>query len=247
MRTRFIALAALVLMASGCKPTPETQQAAMVSPVGTRPSLGLMTTLPLLWGEQASFGDILANEEAPGWVRGALEERFRLEPLDVLDGAALAGVRLLVLAQPRALSPQENVALDAWVRGGGRVLIFADPLLTAHSRFPIGDRRRPQDVVLLSPLLTHWGLALSFDEDQTEGKREVVVAGQPIQIEQAGTLAVTDTAECAISGQGLLARCAIGKGRATIFADAHVLAEEDVEDPAARQRAFEALMRTAFD
>lgn len=219
----------------------------MVSPVDTRPALGLMTTLPLLWGEQASFGDILASEEAPGWVRTSLEDHFRLEPLDVLDETALAGIRLLVMAQPRALSPQENVALDAWVRGGGRVLIFADPLLTAHSRFPIGDRRRPQDVVLLSPLLTHWGLALSFDENQPAGEREVVVAGQPVPIAQAGTLATADAGDCRLSGQGLLARCEIGKGRATIFADAHVLSEEATEDSASRQRALQALLRAAFD
>lgn len=219
----------------------------MVSAVEARPPLGLMTTLPLLWGEQAGFGDVLASEETPGWVRTALEERFRLEPLDVLDEAALSGVQMLVLAQPRALSAQENVALDAWVRGGGRVLIFADPLLTAHSRFPIGDRRRPQDVVLLSPLLTHWGLTLSFDEDQPEGEREVVVAGERLPVEQAGTFAVAGTEGCALSGQAVLARCTIGKGRATILADANVLTEVEIEDPAARQRALDALLRAAFD
>ena len=50
------------------------------------------------------------------------------------------------------------------MRGGGRVLLFADPMLTRHSAFALGDRRRPQDVVLLSPILARWRLELQFDE-----------------------------------------------------------------------------------
>ena len=67
-----------------------------------------------------------------------------------------------MMIQPRPLSPQENVALDNWVAAGGRLLLFADPALTEDSAFAIGDRRRPQDVVLLSPILARWGLELEL-------------------------------------------------------------------------------------
>lgn len=246
MRVKSLALAALAV-ASGCEGAPEAPRAAMLREAQAPRTLGLMTSLPILWGEQESFGAVLAGGKPPGWVRETLGERFTLEPLDALDAENLAELRLLVLAQPRALSPQENVALDDWVRKGGRVLIFADPLLTAHSRYPVGDRRRPQDVVLLSPLLTHWGLALSFDEDQPEGEREITVASGPVPVDQAGQLTPLDGAQCELSGAGLLARCSIDQGRATILADAALLGEEDHTDPAPRKRALTALLDVAFD
>lgn len=59
---------------------------------------------------------------------------------------------------------RENVALDDWVRAGGARALFADPLLTFNSRFSIGDRRRPQDVATLSPILTR-SARLERDED----------------------------------------------------------------------------------
>lgn len=239
MPARAVALAALLLAIVGCR-------SASAGPE-TRPALGLMTTLPLLWGEHESFGAMLASDAPPGWVRAALEQRFAIAPIDSLDEVALGRLRLLLLAQPRVLSPRENVALDAWVRAGGRVLILADPLLTAHSRFPLGDRRRPQDVALLSPLLAHWGLVLTFDDGQPEGERAVTVAGGRIPVEQAGALAMTAAGQCTLSGRGLLARCRIGKGIATIFADAAVLDEDEGLDPGPRKRALEALLHTALD
>lgn len=193
---------------------------------GERPrtDLGLMTTLPLYWQESEGIGEALDTRSAPHWARTALEQDFRLVPLDTLDRRSLAPLHQLLLAQPRALSGEENVALDDWVRGGGRVLLFADPMLTAQSRFPIGDRRRPQDVILLSPILHRWGLDLRFDEDQPPGERNV--AGIPVEL--AGTFAAVPPAggapaRCTIVAAGLLADCAIGRGHALVVADAALL------------------------
>ena len=80
----------------------------------------------------------------------------------------LSHVTRLLLAQPRALSGPENVALDAWVRGGGHLLLFADPMMTGESRFGIGDRQRPQDVILLSPILNRWCRDPQFDQNQPQ-------------------------------------------------------------------------------
>ena len=107
-----------------------------------------------------------------------LESRYDLVPLDTLEPDALAGIERVILAQPRALAPSENVSFDQWLTAGGEALIFADPMLTRHSEYPIGDRRRPQDVVLLSPLFDHWGLELTFDETQA-GARAGVASRWP--------------------------------------------------------------------
>lgn len=189
-----------------------------------KPALGLMGTIPVYWGEAEGLSDLLGNAAAPHWARAQLEADYTLRPLDTLGEADLADLEFLLLAQPRALSPAENVALDAWVRGGGRLLLFADPMLTGHSRFAIGDRRRPQDVILFSPIFAHWGLRLEFDVDRPEGDETVTVEGVAIPVNRPGRFAVIDDAgPCSTEAEGLMASCRLGEGAAIILADAAVL------------------------
>jgi hypothetical protein len=193
------------------------------------PKLGLMGTIPIYWGEAGDFDELLAGGQDDHWARARLEADYRLSPIDTLDEASLAGIDLLMLAQPRALSPAENVALDAWVRGGGKLLLFADPMLTGESRFAIGDRRRPQDVILLSPILDHWGLALAFDEDRAAGARLVRSAGAAIPVNLPGSIDIGGgEADCAILAREVLAECRIGSGSALVLADAALL---DLHEP----------------
>ena len=231
----------LILFASGC-------QAASDSPsTSGSVKLGLMTTLPLYWGEADEVGELLRSQASAGWVRQALERRYVLEPVDALDAQALRGIDRLLLAQPRALSPDENVALDRWVRAGGRLLLFADPMLTAHSRYGIGDRRRPQDVILLSPILSHWGLGLAFDENQNPDQATVDIHATPVPIALAGTLQATPASRCVVAGARVLAECRVGKGRVTVLADAAVL--DDPHDASLEEHsdALAMLVARAFD
>ena len=128
-----------------------------------------------------------------------------------------------MLAQPRALSAEENVALDNWVRAGGRLLLFADPMMTGETRFSLGDRRRPQDVSLLSPILAHWGLELQFDEAQRAGISTPEVFGQAIPVNLPGRLVHFPNGECTAQAEGLITTCALGLGEAVIVADAAIL------------------------
>jgi hypothetical protein len=188
-----------------------------------------MGTIPLYWGEADGLGEILGGEEELHWARSLLEDDYRLHPLAALTESELARLKFLLLAQPRALSPAENVALDSWVRAGGRLLLFADPLLTGESRFGIGDRRRPQDVILLSPILRRWGLELEVLEDQQSGPSLREIAGQAVPINLPGRFAPPVQGGCTLEAAGLLADCTIGKGHATILADAALL---DLHHPA---------------
>jgi hypothetical protein len=196
---------------------------------GAKPGLGLFTSLPIFWAESENIADMLGSAAPPHWARIALEADHRLVPLDTLGRADLQKLDRLVMAQPRPLAPAENVALDDWVRGGGRLLLFADPMLTAHSRFALGDRRRPQDVVLLSPILQRWGLELEFDEEQTDAERQVRFGEGAIPVRLAGTLrrvAPGAPAECALDADSVAARCAIGKGQVLVIADAAMLEDD---------------------
>lgn len=222
---------------------------------GSRPELGLFTTLPIYWNEAADLGELLHSDAPPHWARVQLEERFRLKPLDILssgEGDAtrqIKAMRHLLVAQPRPLSPAENVALDGWVRDGGRVLLFVDPMLTAESTFALGDKRRPQDVALLSPILARWGLRLEFDEAQPSGPRNVHVFDGTVPVELAGRLAPVPAPDsdgtCILHADGLVAQCRIGQGRALILADAAVL-DGRARDRASHQLALALLLRHGF-
>lgn len=241
-----VALLAAILL-SACS----AGQAGDAEPEAGKNSVGLFTTLPIYWGEGADISSILSGGGETDWVRGLIEQRFAITPLDALEPDTIEGTQRLIMAQPRPLAPSENVALDQWVREGGRLLIFADPMLTRHSEFAIGDRRRQQDVVVLSPILTRWGLELFFDEDQPEGERWVKAYGGEFPANLAGRFALRapgEEAECFVSETGLLAQCNVGKGRVTLLADAAVLDwEGDGEVPGRRIAALDSLVAASLD
>lgn len=238
LRTRIsVALAFLLAL---------TSVPAFGSDVQEQPALGLMGTIPIYWGEAGGIGDVLSGEAEPHWARARLEQDFKLRPLTYLDADALAEVRYLLLAQPRALSGEENVALDAWVRQGGHLLLFADPMMTGHSAFPLGDRRRPQDVTLLSPLLRHWGLEMDFDHDQAQGTRIERIGGLAVPVNLPGEFAATnEAAGCKVHPSRIMATCRIESGTAVILADAAML---DLHEPdTAAAGALAGLVHTAFE
>ncbi|MBF9152438.1 ABC transporter [Novosphingobium jiangmenense] len=206
-------------------------------------TLGLFTSLPILWNEADNLKGMVDAPAGRHWALAVLERRGKVLPLDTL--LDLSRVDELVIAQPRPLVPEENVALDAWVRQGGHVLMFADPMLTQESAFALGDRRRPQDVALVSPILARWGLELQFDESQPGGLRESAGEGLPINLAGAfRAIPGGHEARCTIADGGLIARCGIGKGRATLVADAALLEPE--ADGNTRAEQLEALLEEAL-
>lgn len=217
---------------------------------GDRPALALFTTLPIYWNEAADVADLLNDDGPPHWARLQIEQDRTVAPVDVLNEATLQRFGELLMAQPRALSPAENVALDDWVRSGGRLLLFADPMLTSHSAYAFGDSRRPQDVALLSPILARWGLELRFDEAQSPGERLASFDGVAFPVDLSGTFAIGGTSEnapadCKLLAEGLAASCAIGEGHVLILADAALL-DREADDPELRGKALSRLMAAAY-
>ena len=180
----------------------------------------LMSGLPLAWG--AGDGGFLRGESSNGYR--LLADEFTITNLDVLDDASLAGGRLLLLAQPRRLAPAELVRLDEWVRGGGRALILTDPLLLWPNNLPLGDGRRPPPVGMLGPLLSHWGLRLEAPEKAEVRARTLIDGGarRRLTLAAPGRL-VREGGACRVEEEGLIADCAIGRGRARIVADADLM------------------------
>lgn len=224
MPRRFVLLALALLVALvGCGLF--WQYDARQSGAAQQP-LGLFTSLPILWAEHGNLRDVLAEPVDDHWAKAVLEQHGKVVALDTL--ADLSRFDRLIIAQPRPLMPEENVALDGWVRAGGKALVFADPMLTQDSAFALGDKRRPQDVVLISPILGRWGLELRFDDAQAASLREN--AGEGVLVNLPGQFASRPggvDARCAIGPEGLIARCRIGKGRVLLVADAALLEADD--------------------
>ena len=135
-------------------------------------------------------------------------------PISVTSPGELAKGRLLLMAQPLAQTSENLVALDDWVRGGGRVMILADPLLEWSSKRPLGDPLRPSPMFADTGLLGHWGLRL--DAPDVPGAAARTLAGYRIVTLSPGVL----FGRCGVSRDRLVADCQVGKGEAVVIADA---------------------------
>jgi hypothetical protein len=206
-------LAVLTLLAlAGC----DRHAPAAPRPVEHRPTLLLLTSLPILFGEKFGL-------EGGSAALTKLESRYKVQPISVTDAASLKGAKLLLAAHPNAQPPEDLVELDNWVRAGGHLLLLADPLLEWHSERPLGDRLRPPPGFADTGLLVHWGMRL--DAPDTRGPAERTVAGRRILVASPGRL----VGRCPTKADGLIAHCAVGRGKVTIIADADFLDERGVE------------------
>lgn len=247
-----LALLLPLLALAACGAAGEAGSSGKNGDSGKTPGIGLYTSLPILWGESEDIGGFLGGGQAEHWALGVLRSSGSLVPLDSLaDGKGSLRLKrgdVLVLAQPRPLSPVENVALDNWVNAGGRVLLFADPMLTAHSIFALGDARRPQDIAMLSPILARWGLLLEFDEAQRPGERLVNLPEGSLPANLHGRFRPVkegaSSGRCSFEAAGFLADCRVGAGRVVAIADAALFEEpRHQEDAEARGAILEQLLR----
>jgi hypothetical protein len=212
-RSVALGLLALVLVAAaaiGFVTKEEPTRLAPRDPNG-RPHLLLLTTLPLIFPEQFSV------QGGGSAALQALESRYEIVPISVADAPSLRHGRFLLMAHPLAQPAQALVDLDKWVRGGGRLLLLADPRLDWPSERPLGDKLRPPPAFADTGLLAHWGLRLEAPGETPLIERKV--GRHHVLLSSPGVLA----GSCPTAADGLVARCALGKGRATIIADADLL------------------------
>lgn len=208
---------AFALALAGCSQQPELPK--------PRYEVAVISALPLFWSEADATKALSQGDERAPIIR-KLAETFTMTPIDLADEKTLRHHRLLLLAQPAALGGAELVAIDAWVRAGGRLLVFADPALTWPSPYALGDPRAAPRITMLNPLLTHWGLqlispaisSLSADGEMTDA----IVSGDIVTVSAAGQWRSASKV-CEIVDRGLRATCRLGKGRVELVADADLL------------------------
>lgn len=191
-----------------------------------KPVLLLLTSLPIAFGEQFSL------DEAGSPLLAALEKRYSVRPIATASAFELAGAKLLLMAHPLAQPAEDLVALDHWVRGGGRVLLLADPMLEWPDGRPLGDPTRPPPMFMDTGLLMRWGLQLSTPSGR--GPRDRSLAGEPIVAISPGELG----GNCAVERRRAVANCKVGFGRVTVVADADFIDWRRGRDGELGQRAL---------
>ena len=213
-------LAAGLIAAAGLAYVADRKEApAPVEDAHAKPTLMLLTSLPLVFGER--FG--LEGGGSPALK--ALETRYVVTPVGVADAGTLRQGTLLLMAHPLAQPAEALVDLDRWVRRGGRLLLLADPALEWPSERPLGDTLRPPPAFADTGLIRHWGLRLDAPDERGPMSRRL--GGYEVLTNSPGTL----TGQCPVTRDGLVARCRIGRGEATIVADADFLNVEDLDGP----------------
>ena len=204
-----IAAASGMLLRASDEPLPKR-------PPNERPVLLLLTSFPIALPERFSL------DEGGSELLPALEKRYRVVPISTSDAASLSGGRLLLMAQPHAQPAEMLVALDSWVRRGGRLLLLADQRLEWPSELPLGDVARPPSSFPDTGLLAHWGIEL--EPPDAAGP----VRLGPVAYLSPGRLRSTNP-RCELSRDRIVAQCAIGKGRVAVVADADFVNLEAAE------------------
>ncbi len=188
---------------------------------GVGPRVTMLSALPLTSGDDVAAQLAGRVERAP--ILDLLRRYVALTRVDDVDARTLAGTDVLLLAHPRALSPAALVAIDRWVRDGGRAVVLADGLSSWPPAHPLGDPRNPPVSSLLTPLLSHWGLRLDAPS-HPHGDAAVMRGRQRLHLASAGRFVrLHPGGPCA--AEQAFARCRIGRGQVLLLADADLLHE----------------------
>ena len=174
-------------------------------------SVAVVSSLPLGIGAGPD-----AARAAP--LMESLRSAFDVRLLDTVPANG-PGTDRLLLAQPRALTPGELVAIDAWVRRGGVAVVLDDPTLDWPSERPLADPAGPQRTSVLDPLMAHWGLRLELPEPGQETPRTLDWRGGTLRLPSPGFFS-TVAPNCVSGAQAFTARCGVGRGRVLAMADA---------------------------
>ena len=121
-----------------------------------KPVVGLLSALPLTGGVNPA--NPFARSQ-PWMIVDQLRRQFQVDSLDPNLASVPADVKVLMVVQPEKLSANALYAVDQFVLGGGKALVFADPL--PESSQAGGPQALLQQTPEANRLLAAWGVRLA--------------------------------------------------------------------------------------
>lgn len=155
----------------------EYDLAKMISTLGNpeRKTIGLLSSLPMSAGYEPTTQ---AMREA--WViHDQLSQLFEIENIDAQEGELPEELDVLVLVHPRDLNQALMYQIDQFVLGGGRLLVFVDPLAESDRGDPADPMGQMQagSSSELGPLLDAWGI--EYDSSKALGDLQFGIGSGP--------------------------------------------------------------------
>ena len=141
-----------------------------------KPVIGILSTLPMNMG----FDPRTGQRTQPWVISTQINQLFEVRNLQPTLSQIDNDVDVLMLVHPKNLSDQAIYAIDQFMVGGGRALIFVDP--HAEAEIPQGN---PQTAMFaerssdFKTLLDHWGVNVDSTQVVGDGRYALPVNFNP--------------------------------------------------------------------
>ncbi len=137
-----------------------------------KPKLGLITGLPMTGG----FDERLRRARPEWMVLSELRASFDVQMIEQDAGELPDDLDVLMIVHPKAVTPETAYSIDQYILGGGRAVIFVDPVCEAdQQQSPPGMAQigadRSSD---LPPLFSAWGVSLA--DGQLAGDLDLAIS-----------------------------------------------------------------------
>ena len=137
---------------------------------GARPVIGLLSTLPLDGQSQQAM--MTGRPPQPWVILERIEELFEVRHLAAVDLERVEDdVDALMVVHPKGLSDRARYAIDQFVLGGGRALVFVDPNAEGDMMPAVPGLPPIPGKSEIGDLLAAWGLEL--DTERTVGDLQI--------------------------------------------------------------------------
>ena len=151
--------------------------------------VGLLSKLPMEGNPMARFQN--PDADAGAWfMLDQIRERFEVRTIPDTIEKVEDGIDVLMVVHPQGLPPRTLYAIDQFVLGGGKLLVFVDPNCIAQE--VRNDPSNPYAAMMadkssdLGPLLGAWGL--DFSKEDVAGDKD---CGLRVRLPQGGDVVYT--------------------------------------------------------